>query len=189
MKPPPSFSQKGDSRVCRLQKSLYGLKQASRQWFSKLSTTLLTRGFLQSGLDHSLFTYNKGPVRLFVLVYVDDIIVTCNDNLAIADFKHFLANAFSVKDLGTLRYFLGIEVSRSKQGLFLCQRKYTLDILSDSGMTASRPSDFSMEQHLRLHPDEGTPLSDPALYRRLVGRLLYLTVTRPDILYAVNSLS
>ena len=94
-----------------------------------------------------------------------------------------------VKDLDTLRYFLDIEMSRSKQGLFLCQRKYTLDILSDSGMIATRPSDFPMEQHLCLRPDEGTPLSDPTLYRRLVGRLLYLIVTRPDILYAVNSLS
>src|SRR5438270_196321 len=76
MKPPPGFFQKEDSRICRLQKSHHGLKQASQQWFSKLSTTLLTRGFLQSGSNHSLFTYNKGQIRLFVLIYIDDLCCT-----------------------------------------------------------------------------------------------------------------
>lgn len=109
--------------------------------------------------------------------------------MAISAVKHFLAQSFSIKDLGTLRYFLGIEVSRSAKGIFLCQRKYVLDILTDSGMTGSRPSNFPIEQHLHLRPNNGTPLSDPAAYRRLVGRLLYLTVTRPDIQYAVNTLS
>ena len=80
-------------------------------------------------------------------------------------------------------------MSRSKQEIFLCQIKYTLDILSDSGMTDSRPSDFPMEQHLRLRLADGTPILDPTIYRRLVGRLLYLTVTRPNIQYAVNTLS
>ena len=107
----------------------------------------------------------------------------------ISKMKTFLANSFSIKDLGPLRYFLGIEVSRSKQGIFICQRKYTLDVLSDSVQIGSRPSPFSMEQNLKLRPTDGTPLSDPTVYRRLVGRLLYLTVTRPDIQYSVNTLS
>jgi hypothetical protein len=189
MKLPPGFSHKGKPCVCKLNKSIYGLKQASRQWFSKFSTTLIQKGFHQSISDYSLFTFKSNHTTIFVLVYVDDIIITGNNEDAISDIKKFLAQAFSIKDLGNLSYFLGIEVSRSKKGIFLCQRKYTLDILSDSGMTGCRPSDFPMEQHLRLRPNEGSPLPDPTIYRRLIGRLLYLTVTRPDIQYAVNTLS
>jgi len=189
MKLPPGFSHKEKPCVCKLNKSIYGLKQASRQWFSKFSTTLIQKGFRQSISDYSLFTYNCDQTTIFVLVYVDDIIIIGNNENAISKIKQFLAQSFSIKDLGNLSYFLGIEVSRSKKGIFLCQRKYTLDILSDSGMTGCRPSDFPMEQHLRLRPKDGTPLSDPTVYRRLIGRLLYLTVTRPDIQYAVNTLS
>jgi hypothetical protein len=189
MKLPPGFSHKGKSCVCKLNKSIYGLKQASRQWFSKFSTTLIQKGFRQSISDYSLFTYKTNQTTIFVLVYVDDIIITGNNEDAISDIKRFLAKAFSIKDLGNLSYFLGIEVSRSKKGIFLCQRKYTLDILSDSGMTGCRPSDFPMEPHLRLRPNDGSPLPDPTIYRRLIGRLLYLAVTRPDIQYVVNTLS
>jgi len=189
MKLPPGFSHREKSCVCKLNKSIYGLKQASRQWFSKFSTTLIQKGFRQSISDYSLFSYNYDQTSIFVLVHVDDIIITGNNESAISKIKQFLAQSFFIKDLGNLGYFLGIEVSRSKKGIFLCQRKYTLDILSDSGMSGCRPTNFPMEQHLRLRPNEGTPLSDPTVYRRLVGRLLYLTVTRPDIQYAVNSLS
>ena len=149
MKLPPGFSRKGETHVGKLNKSIYRLKQASRQWFSKFSTMLTRYGFQQSISDYSLFTYIKGPTSIFILVYVDDIIITGNNDASISKFKHFLAQSFSIKDLGTLHYFLGIEVSQSKQRIFLCQRKYTLDILSDSGMTGSRAFDFPMEQHLR----------------------------------------
>ena len=189
MKLPPNFSRKGETHVYKLNKYIYGLKQASRQWFSKFSTKLTRHDFQQSISDYSLLTYIKGLTSIFVLFYVDDIIITDNNNAAISKFKHFVAQSFSIKDLGTLCYFLGIELSRSRQGIFLCQRKYTLDILSDSGMTGSRPSNFPMEQHLRLRPADGTPLPDSTIYRRLVGRLLYLTITRPDIQYPVNKLS
>ncbi|XP_058726224.1 uncharacterized mitochondrial protein AtMg00810-like [Vicia villosa] len=150
---------------------------------------LIQKGFHQSIFDYILFTFKSNHTTIFVLVYIDDIIITGNNEDAISDIKKFLAQAFSIKDLGNLSYFLGIEVSRSKKGIFLCQRKYTLDILSDSGMTGCQPSDFPMEQHLRLRPNEGSPLPDPTIYRRLIGCLLYLTVTRPDIQYAVNTLS
>src|SRR3954462_15507353 len=161
MKLPPGFSTQGVSSVCKLNKSIYGLKQASRQWFSKFSSTLLRKGFRQSSVDHSLFTFIQNQLSVFVLVYVDDIIITGNDNSAIANIKKFIATSFSVKDLGKLSYFLGLEVSRSKQGIVLSQRKYILDILSDSGMTGCKPSDFPMEQHLRLRHDDGSPISNP----------------------------
>ena len=184
MKLPPGFSRKGETHVGKLNKSIYGLK-----WFSKFSTMLTRYGFQQSISDYSLFTYIKGPTSIFILVYVDDIVIIGNNDASISKFKHFLAQSFSIKDLGTLHYFLGIKVSRSKQENFLCQRKYTLYILSDSSMTGSRLSDFPMEQHLHLRPIDGTPLPDPRIYLRLVGRLLYLTVTRLDIQNAVNTLS
>ncbi|KAK2985696.1 hypothetical protein RJ640_011924 [Escallonia rubra] len=96
---------------------------------------------------------------------------------------------FHTKDLGSLKYFLGIEVARSSHGLYLCQRKYTLDILDDCGLTGARPSEFPMEQNLKLSNSTGSILSDPSSYRRLVGRLIYLTVTRLDIVHTVNILS
>jgi hypothetical protein len=142
MKLPPGFSHKGQPCVCKLNKSIYGLKQASRQWFSKFSTTLIQKGFCQSIFDYSLFTYNCDQTTIFVLVSVDNII-TGNNEVAISDIKQFLAQSFSIKDLGYLSYFLGIEVSRSKKGIFLCQRKYTLDILSDSGITELSTIRFS----------------------------------------------
>ncbi|XP_026381076.1 uncharacterized protein LOC113275735 [Papaver somniferum] len=153
------------------------------------SKVLLAEGFQKSLCDNSLFTYHKGNTSIFVLIYVDDIIITGTDNIFITSLKSRLASYFSIKDLGKLQYFLGIDVSRSSKGIFLCQRKYILDILKDSGLTGSRTSSFPMDAHLKLTSEAGTPLPDPSIYRRLIGRLLYLTVTRPDITYAVNYLS
>ncbi|XP_034223842.1 uncharacterized mitochondrial protein AtMg00810-like [Prunus dulcis] len=103
--------------------------------------------------------------------------------------KTFLLKRFRIKDLGDLKYFLGIEFSRSKKGIFMSQRKYALDILQDSGLLGACLDNFPMEQNLKLTPTDGALLHDPTKYRRLVGRLIYLTVTRPDIAYSVRTLS
>ncbi|KAL5570696.1 hypothetical protein UlMin_020293 [Ulmus minor] len=186
---PPGFGRKGETRVCKLHKSLYGLKQASRQWFLKLSTTLKLAGFHQSKSDHSLFVRTCGNVFSALLVYVDDIILTGNNLQDIEDTKNHLMRQFKLKDLGNLKYFLGIEVSRSKKGIVLSQRKYALEILEDTGYLGAKPANSPMEQNLSLSKDEGEFISDPASYRRLVGRLIYLTLTRPDLVYAVHILS
>ncbi|CAL1399245.1 unnamed protein product [Linum trigynum] len=189
MKVPLGFQQEGDTRVCRLRKSLYGLRQASRNWYQKFTLALTELGFTASRADHSLFIYRQGDTFVAALIYVDDVVLTGNDSVFISRVKTFLDSRFSIKDLGPLKYFLGIEVARSPEGVVLSQRKYTLDILKDAGVTGARPSRFPMEQNHTLTRPTDQIIPDVRSYRRLVGRLLYLTVTRPDIAYAVNVLS
>ncbi|CAL8999399.1 unnamed protein product [Prunus brigantina] len=185
---PPGCRRQGENLVCRLNKSLYGLKQASRQWFAKFSEAIQAAGYTQSKADYSLFTCKNGKSFMALLIYVDDILITGNNVAAINSLKQFLHTRFRIKDLGDLKYFFGIEVSRSKQGICISQRKYTLEILKDAGILGARPVSFPMEQNIKLS-NEGEILKDPAKYRRLVGRLIYLTITRPDITSAVHVLS
>lgn len=189
MTPPQGLPVVPKGYVCRLQKSLYGLRQAPRNWFSKLAHSLRIFGFNQSKADYSLFSYTKGQVQIHVLIYVDDLIVAGNDSVAISKFKGYLDTCFHMKDLGHLRYFLGIEIVRNDSGLFLSQRKYTLDILFEAGLLAAKPSEFPMEQQHRLAQTESSDYTDPEQYRRLIGRLIYLTITRPEISYFVQTLS
>lgn len=187
MSPPPGLRRQGENLVCRLHKSLYGLKQASRQWFAKFTSAIISAGFQQSKADYSLFTKKSGISFTALLIYVDDIVITGNDASAINSLKSFLRDHFRIKDLGDLKYFLGIEVSRSKQGIYISQRKYALEILKDYGFLGARPIAFPMDD-TKLS-DKGELLKDPEKYRRLVGRLIYLTITRPDITYSVHVLS
>jgi hypothetical protein len=189
MSPPPGLLRQGEENlVCRLHKSLYGLKQASRQWFAKFSEAIRSIGYEQSQADHSLFTKQQGKSFTALLIYVDDILITGNDPISITATKTFLHNLFHLKDLGTVKYFLGIEVSASTNGIFISQRKYALDIIEDAGLLSAAPIDTPMEQGLKLL-DKGDLIKEPSRFRRLVGRLIYLTVSRPDITYAVHVLS
>jgi hypothetical protein len=189
IKMPPGFGVKGESKVCRLTKSLYGSKQVSRQWFSKFSSTLISLGFVQSKAYYSLFTRLQGSSFIDLLIYVDGVAIVSNDSIVVSSFITMLNAKFKLKDLGSLQYFLGLEIARSSSGIFVCQRKYALEILEDSGMLASKPVQFPMEQNLKLSRDDGALLLDASEYRRLIGRLLYLTITRPDLAYSVQTLS
>ncbi|CAL1405320.1 unnamed protein product [Linum trigynum] len=189
MKVPQGFARKGDIRVCRLHKSIYELKQASRNWYEKFSQALLALNFSQSRADHSLFIYRSGTSFVAALIYVDDVVLAGNDLSLIQQVKASLHDQFTIKDLGPLKYFLGIEVARSPKGVVLNQRKYVLDILADTGFKGTRPCQSPIEQNHRLGRSPSSPVDDPSAFRRLVGHLLYLTVTRPDIAYAVNLLS
>nr|GMC53132.1 uncharacterized protein LOC109183966 [Ipomoea batatas] len=146
-------------------------------------------GFIQSNADPSLFTKGKDNTFMAVLVYVDDILVASPDLQMIGDLKHFLDDAFKIKDLGELGYFLGIEAKLDDSGLNLCQRKYALDILTEAEFLECKPVNTPMVPGYHLQHGDGGPLTDTSSYRRLVGRLLYLTATRPDIAYAVQQLS
>ncbi|CAM8984711.1 unnamed protein product [Rhodiola kirilowii] len=123
LSPGHSSLYKGQKKVCRLKKSLYGLKQASRQWFSKFTESIESLGFKQSLHDYSLFTYDKEGQFLILLVYVDDVILTGTSSSLIQQVKEFIHATFKIKDLGLLKYFLGIEVARSDSGIFINQRK------------------------------------------------------------------
>ncbi|XP_071695034.1 uncharacterized mitochondrial protein AtMg00810-like [Rutidosis leptorrhynchoides] len=189
MKVPQGFENKNETRVCKLKKAIYGLKQASRNWYHKFTRTLADIGYEQSKVDHSLFIYKKDGVFVAALIYVNDVILMGNDKHQIKKIKLHLHEEFSIKDLGTLRYFLGIEVTRTSKGLVLSQRKYTLDILEDSSLQGCRPSVFLMEPNLKLDKGEEEEKIDANQNRRLVGHLLYSQATRPDIAYSVNVLS
>lgn len=189
MKLPPGFEKQSPAKVCRLQKSLYGLKQAPRCWFAKLSDALKAYGFEQSYSDYSLFTLRRQDIELYVLVYVDDIVISGNHSDAIFEFKDYLGHCFHMKDLGKLKYFLGIEVARNATGIFLSQRKYALDLISDCGLLGAKPASVPIEQNHRLALVEGEDLKDPTGYRSLIGRLIYLTITHPELSYCVHILA
>jgi hypothetical protein len=189
MKIPPGHSrEKEQGMVCKLHKALYGLKQSPRAWYSKLSSVLIASGFKRSHADSSLFVRTGKVGRLIVLVYVDDLIITGDNMDEIQSLKSTLHETFSIKDLGSLKYFLGIEMDHSSKGLFLNQRKYIVDLLHEVGMTDSKPAHTPLKSNLKLN-FEGEPLSDISMYQRLVGKLIYLTITRPDITYAVSLVS
>ncbi|CAL8999384.1 unnamed protein product [Prunus brigantina] len=146
-------------------------------------------GFKQCNSDHTLFLkHQKGKVTTLI-IYVDDMIITGNDKQEISQLQDYLATEFEMKDLGGLKYFLGIEVARSQQGIFLSQRKYVLDLLTDTGMLDCKPADTPIVQnhHLGEYPDQ-VP-TNKERYQRSVGRLIYLSHTRPDIAYAVSVVS
>ncbi|GJU08626.1 ribonuclease H-like domain-containing protein [Tanacetum coccineum] len=175
---PDGYYSPDDKRVCKLKKSLYGLKQAPRQWNAKLTQTLIESGFKQSKSDYSLFTKSEDGNFLAFLVYVDNIIVTRNNFDEIQKFKDFLITKFQIKDLGKLKYFLRIDVLETDQGLCLSQRKYCLDLLSEFGLLACKPSATPLEHNLAITnepTDVDKVLDNITEYQKLIGKLIYLT--------------
>ncbi|CAM8931401.1 unnamed protein product [Rhodiola kirilowii] len=151
MLPPPGLEDSvKPGKVLRLKKAIYGLKQSPRAWYHKLSSTLIKRGFKRSEADHTLFNLSGPKGRVVILVYVDYIIITGSDKAGINATKVFLKTVFDIKDLGKLKYFLGIEVCQSKEGLFLSQRKYTLDLLCEAGKLGAKPANTPLEEGYKI---------------------------------------
>ncbi|GJV11917.1 ribonuclease H-like domain-containing protein [Tanacetum coccineum] len=173
MQQPPGFwdSQHPD-HVCLLQRSLYGLKQAPRAWFQRFAAYAARVGFIHSRCDTSLFIYRRGSDTAYLLLYVDDIILTASSTTFLQSIIATLHAEFSMTDLGPLDYFLGIFVTRNTSGMFLSQQKY-----------ASCRTPVDTDSKLS---DDGDLVSDPTLYLSLAGALQCLTFTRPDISYAVQ---
>jgi len=183
MEQPLGFVAQGESgMVCKLHRSLYGLKQSPRAWFGKFSSIVQKFGLRRSEADHSVFYKHTSPRKcVYLIVYVDDIVITGNDTAGISHLQEHLCRHFQTKDFGSLKYFLGTEVAQSKDGVVISQRKYALDILQKTCMIDCRPVDSPMDPNQKLTIEEGELFFDPERYRRLVGKLIYLTITRPDL--------
>ena len=185
MHPPPGYEHP-PHKVCRLRRALYGLKQAPRAWFAKFSCIVSQQGFVPSAYDSALFLRTTGVGTILILLYVDDMIITGDDLSGIRDLQHFLSQNFEMKDLGQLNYFLGLEVTSGSDGYYLSQAKYASDLLSKAGLTDSKTCTSPLEPNVKLLATDGESLPDATLYIQLVGSLIYITVTRPDISYAVH---
>ncbi|CAM8971500.1 unnamed protein product [Rhodiola kirilowii] len=191
MKLPIGFykKEKAAGQVCKLVKSLYGLKQASRQWFAKFSEAITEFGFQRSQNDYSLFTMKKNGDFLILLVYVDDVIITGTSHNLISEVKQYIHDKFRIKDLGLLKYFLGLEVARSDAGIFLNQRKYALELLEEHNLLQCKPAKTPLNLKHNLSLSSEALLPDPLPYRKLVGKLIYMSITRPDLAYSIHILS
>nr|XP_016514702.1 PREDICTED: uncharacterized mitochondrial protein AtMg00810-like [Nicotiana tabacum] len=188
MKFPAGLTPSHPNQVCLLKKSLYRLKHASRQWYARLAGALSYKGYSSSLNAYSLFYKHTEKRTSIIAVYVDDILITGNDDTEIQHITKFLDSEFKVKNLGNIHYFLGMEILKEQQGYIVSQRKFTLELLAKfdcKGPTVSSP----LDPYCKLHADLEPPMEDPTLYRRLVGKLNYLTNTRPNICFAVLYLS
>jgi Reverse transcriptase (RNA-dependent DNA polymerase) len=190
MEVPPGYeNKKSGSLVCKLKKALYGLKQSPRAWFGCFSQAMKKYGFKQGDSDHTLFLKRHNGKITVLIIYVDDMIITGDDVIEIAKLEEQLAQEFEMKNLGGLKYFLGIEVARSKEGIVLSQRKYILDLLAEVGLLDCKPVDTPVAQNIKLGEFPNQVPVDKHRYQRLVGKLIYLSHTRPDIAYAVSLVS
>ena len=146
-------------------------------------------GYKQSNGDYTLFFKHHMGLITILLVYVDDIIITGNNFIEIKQLEGHLASNFQIKHLGPLKYFLGIEFARSSEGILMTQQKYILDLLEEVRQTNCHIMDTPIEVNHKLALSENDPKIEAGSYQELIGKLLYLSHTRPDICYAVNVLS
>lgn len=169
------------SHVCKLNKALYGLKQAPRAWYDSLKNSLRKWGFQRCKSDCFLFYMTRGTQSLFTLIYVDDILMTGSCKNLVENFVNELNKSFALKDLGELDYFLGIEVSRSKEGMVLTQTKCINDLLERLKLAHLRPCSTPSTVSKSILAYEGNEMENLTLFRSAIGGLHYLSHTRPDI--------
>ena len=190
MEQPPGYVAQGESsKVCRLRKAIYGLKQSPRAWFVKFSGLLTSFGFTPCVADPTVLMKQTPRGTIILAVYVDDILMTGSDEAGIKATKEYLKQHLDTRDMGTPRYFLGIEFAYQKGQMALSQRKYALDLLEETGLLGCKPATSPMESRPKFWDTDSPLLDDADRYRRLLGKLIYLTVTRPDIVYTVSVLS
>nr|KYP46112.1 Retrovirus-related Pol polyprotein from transposon TNT 1-94 [Cajanus cajan] len=189
MELPPGYGEKIVSNtVCKLKKALYGLKQSPRAWFGRFTKVMISLGFKQG--DQTLFIkHSKSRGLTVLLVYVDDIIVTGDGEEEQRLLGQHLAKEFEIKTLRKLKYFLGIKVAHSKKGIFISQQKYITNLLKEIGKTACKLASTPIDPNLKLGNAEEDTAVDKEVYQRLVGRLIYLSHTRPDVAFAVSLVS
>lgn len=176
--------------VCKLKKALYGLKQAPRAWYSKIDGYLCAKGFRRSENEHTLYVKSDENSDILILsMYVDDLLITGNSKKQIDLFADKLKEEFEMTNLGEMKYFLGIEVEQTENGIFISQKKYASDILKRFKMQQCKPVDTPVALNTKLSKEDGDQPINEKEYRSLVGSLLYLTATRPDLMFAASLLS
>ncbi|CAL9022058.1 unnamed protein product, partial [Prunus brigantina] len=187
--PPSVHVTSKEGVMCKLRKPLYELKHSPKAWFGRFAASMKKFGYVQSNSDYILFLERHRGKLATLIIYVDDMIVTGDDQAKMQNLQKYLTSKFEMKSLGDLKYFLRIEVARSRHGIFLSQRKYVLDLLAETVMLDCKPIDTPSEQNhkLMLYPDQ-VP-TDKERYQRLVGKLIYLAHTCPTITYAVSVMS
>jgi hypothetical protein len=174
--------------VCKLSKSLYGLKQAPRAWFMRFAGFVKSIGFAPTRSDSSLFLYAHGTDMAYLLLYVDDIVLTASSSALLHRIIARLTGEFAMKDLGALHFFLGIRVTRSPTGFFLSQQQYAEDVLERATMDNCRAAPTPVDTKAKLPAADGPRVADPSAYRSIAGALQYLTITRPELAYAVQQI-
>lgn len=187
---PQGYEVKGkENMVYKLHKALYGLKQAPRAWFSRIETYFINEGFTSSPSEQTLFIKRREDKVLIVSVYVDDLLFTGNDDSMLEEFKCSMKKEFDMTDLEKMRYFLGIEVMQRDDGIFICQKKYAAEVIERFGMKDYNPVSNPIVPGQKIGRDEAGEKVDPTLFKQMVGSLMYLTATRPDLMFAVSLIS
>jgi len=188
---PPGFVKKGEeNKVYKLKKALYGLKQSPRAWYNRINSYFAKCGFQKCPYEHTLYIKDNSEGSFMVVsLYVDDLIFTGNDVKMLNEFKYSMMAEFEMTDLGELHHFLGIEVLQSKKGIFISQESYAKEVLKRFKMENANPVSTPCIPGLKLCKEGEGKLVDSTMFRSLVGNLMYLTSTRPDIMYAVSLVS
>ncbi|WVZ52882.1 hypothetical protein U9M48_003888 [Paspalum notatum var. saurae] len=182
---PPGFeSARFPDRVYKLRKALYGLKQAPRAWYARLKSFLLKSGFVIGSVDKTLFLLSRGGDTLIVQIYVDDIIFGGSSHALVSSFAEQMSREFEMSLMGELQFFLGLQIKQGFEGTFVHQAKYTRDILKKFEMGDSKPMTTPMSTNTALDADEDGEAVDQKEFQGMIGSLLYLTATRPDIQFA-----
>ncbi|WVZ90118.1 hypothetical protein U9M48_036448, partial [Paspalum notatum var. saurae] len=184
---PPGFeSARFPDRVYKLRKALYGLKQAPRAWYARLKSFLLKSGFVMGSVDKTLFLLSRGGDTTIVRIYVDDIIFGGSSHALVSSFAEQMSREFEMSLMGELQFFLGLQIKQGPEGIFVHQAKYTRDILKKFEMGDSKPMTTPMSTNTALDADEDGEEVDQKEFRGMIGSLLYLTATRPDIQFAAS---
>jgi hypothetical protein len=183
---PPLGVSHNQGEVCKLRKALYGLKQAPRAWYERLSIFLLENGFEKGHVDNTLFRKTLKTDILIVQIYVDDIIFGSTNASLCKSFSKLMQDEFEMSMMGELTFFLGIQINQRKEGVYVHQTKYTKDLLKKFGLEDCKPMTTPMHPTSSLLKEESEGKVDQKLYRGMIGSLLYLTASRPDILFSVD---
>lgn len=183
---PPGFENHDKpNHVYKLKKALYGLKQAPKAWYDRLSAFLINHGYVMGKVDTTLFIKRKEHHLIIVQIYVDDIVFGSTDQSLCDEFSHVMHDEFEMSLMGELNFFLGLQIKQLEDGIFINQSKYIKEMLKKFEMENAKPLDTPMATNTNLsNDDEGEPM-DNTKYRGMIGSLLYLTASRPDIMYSV----